>query len=150
MLYHSLTSKYFLDHEFGSVHKVNTQIKDLVSCLLHTNDLQFFNFISYNRVTYTVGDVVIIKRKTQRNLPLFASINTIVYQSSLESFYLLIENLITLDYKPNFTGYNVTQHNDSIQKLIKIEELAHYSPINSYLVTDQNSRSTVVVPKFCI
>ena len=46
-LYHLLTDNYFIDYDFGSEHNVNTQIKDYVSCTLATNNLQFFNFVSF-------------------------------------------------------------------------------------------------------
>ena len=149
-LYHLLTDNYFLDHEFGSEHTVNTQIKDLVSCLLNTNDLKFLNFISYNRVNYTVGDVVILKRKTQYAMPVFASINTIVYISSQKLFLLLIENLVTISCKQNYTGYIVTEQPDSIQKLIKIDDLAYFAPINPYKIIHENQLKTLIIPKFSV
>jgi hypothetical protein len=149
-LYHIITDDYFLDHEFGSEHKVNTQIKDLVSGELQTDNLQFFNYILYKRVTYTARDVVVIKRKTRQSLPLFAYINTIIYATDRKCFLLLIEHLITVEYKQNYTGYLVREQADSIQKIITIEELAHYAPINSYSVLYENNDEIIVVPKFSV
>ena len=149
-LFHLLSEKYFLDYEFGSEHKISTTMKDLVSCMLGHNELKFFNFISYQRANYTIDDIVVIKRKTQTDLPNFALINTIIYDLRNKNFYLLIEELTSVIYEKHRTGYIIKQKNDVMQKLITIDKLAHFLSLNSYSVIYNSQEVKIVVPKYSI
>ena len=139
-----------MDFDFGSQHKISTVVKDLVSCDLKSDNLQFYKFISYQRAKYTVGDIVVRKRKTEKDLPQFALINTIVYETKTKRFYLLVEDLITESYEKQLNGYIIKEKSDSVQKIITIESLAHYSTLNKYSTIIALEPIEIVVPKYAI
>jgi hypothetical protein len=149
-LFHLLSENYFLDFEFGSEHKISTDMKDLASLLIGHTELKFFNYISYQRANYTIDNIVVIKRKTQLNNPQFALINTIIYDEKHKLFYFLIEDLTTYVYEKNLTGYILKQKNDVMQRLITIDKLAHFLSLNSYLVFYEGHHVQIVVPKYAI
>ena len=145
-LYHLTSTNYFEEFSLGSVHKINTQVKDFVSIHLKSHlSLQFYNYISYHGIKYTVDDVVVIKRKTKTTLPILAKITTVAYDLIAKVFYLITDDLVTIKYEYFLTGYIVNSHSDSLLKLINIDSLAHYSPIDCQRLKNGDQ---IVIPKY--
>jgi hypothetical protein len=117
-LYHLLADKYFIDFDFGSPHKVSNTLKDYVSMKLEISEFDFYKYVTFNRIVYTIGDAIIcIKRKSVNNETEFALINSIVYDSVNCLCYLIIEDLLTGPYLDHLTCYLVSENLDSVPKL---------------------------------
>ena len=145
-LYHLCSQSYFKECEFGSFQKISSQIKDYISLNLQdTTKLQFYNWISYQRVKYTIKDVVVVKRKKLNILPQFAKIATIIYRADTKSFFLLVDVFRTVEYRQDLTGYIIEENNDSLFNVIKIDDLSHYCPLDQHALLTGNQ---VVIPKY--
>jgi hypothetical protein len=151
-LFHlSSTGNYFVEQDFGTFHSINNQIKDFISIKLDTNHLVFYNYIAYQRTTYTVNDLVVVQRKSMTNAPKFAKISTIVYDTRAQIIYLVVEEYITIDYKKYLTGYIIQERNDQLLQLIELSDLGHYAPLDSYFITDEKEITiNIVIPKYAI
>ena len=138
-LFHlSSTGNYFVEQDFGTFHSINNQIKDFISIKLDTNHLVFYNYIAYQRTTYTVNDLVVVQRKSMINAPKFAKISTIVYDTRAQIIYLVVEEYITIDYKKYLTGYIIQERNDQLLQLIKLSDLGHYARFILYYGRKKN------------
>ena len=61
------------------------------------------------------------------------------------------ERSITSDYKKHLTGYIIQEQNDQLLQLIKLSDLGHYAPLDSYFIMDENEFTiNVVIPKYAI
>jgi hypothetical protein len=150
--YHLNKPNYFQSIDFGTEQIVDSQIMDLVSIFLNNiTTLKFYNFVFFNRCKYTVGDIVVTKRKTNINPPQFAKLNTIVHEFISNRFYFFIEDLITGDYYNCYTGYQLLEKIDACPKLISIDDLAHFHSLNTYFLTNEHNQIiTIVVPKYAL
>ena len=117
----------------------------------NSTQLKFFNFIHHHRCKYTVCDYVVTKRKTSLNPPSYAKINSILHDISSGNLFYLIEDCITGEYLPHLTGFLVNHTNDTMRKLLSIENIAHYYPLNTYSVRNElNQKITVKIPKYAL
>jgi len=145
-LYHTTSTNYFQECSFGSIHTLDTQVKDFVSLHLNSHThLQFYNYIKYHGIKYTIGDIIVIKRKTNTFTPTFAKILTVANDLKTNIFYLITDELITVKYVPFLTGYMIDYNQDSLLKLTKIIDLVHFAPIDCYHL---KSGEHVVIPKY--
>ena len=146
---------YFQFLDLGTEQEVDSCIKDFVSMSLMRQDeiltINFYNFVYFNRCKYTVGDVVVTKKKTFNTSPLFSQINTIVHEFVSNRVFFVIEDLITGDYSPHHTGYIVKRQNDAVPKLLSANALSHFYPLNTYSIRNEfNQTYLIIVPKYAI
>lgn len=140
-----MSENYFVDYEFGSAHNLHTQIKDLISINLNSNTLEFYNFVYYNRIKYSVEDLIVMKRKSLVSMPIFASISTVAYEKVTHNFFLIVECLNTIEYVPFLTGYLLANIQDSMLKTVPIESIAHYAPLDCYTNKNSNNINSKIV-----
>ena len=72
----------------------------------------------------------VIKRNSSNQMPLFAKIETIMYDWKNKEFFLFIPKYQTVLYENYLTGYMIEEKQVCLLKLIKIDNLAHYSPLD--------------------
>ena len=58
---------------------MSDDFRELVAMRLEINSMGFYKYITHNRITYTINDFIVIKRKSESNLPQYALIKSIVY-----------------------------------------------------------------------
>ena len=116
---------------------------------LEISELDFYKYVTFNRIIYTIGDAICLKRKSVNNETEFALINSIVYDSVNCFCYLIIEDLLTGPYLDHLTGYLVSENLDSVPKLLKISQLAHMITLNINTIKNEMFQNIkVIVPKY--
>ncbi len=150
-IFHLLADKYFIDFEFGSSHKVSEDFKEYVEMRLEINNMEFYKHITHNRITYTINDVIVTKRKSQSSLPSFALIKSIVYDVSSKKIYFSVEKLLTETYLRHLTGYLITENYDYMTQFIALDQIAHHIPLNIHKIKNESLNDfNIIVPKYPI